>query len=152
MTQTAPKLKYFAGGWKESKTAKYMDCFDPSTGEVIAQAPQCTASEVEEAIAAVAPYHATVPSFGMWGYCLARPITEIVPQALLSGRGTEFGDSHLPSHVPEALLPKLRFLNDRTLQGLFDFPEDAGPVSVEINRLDNQMLVRYYEAEWSRWN
>src|SRR5208283_3125326 len=54
MTQAATKLKYFAGGWKESKTAKYMDCFDPSTGEVIAQAPQCTASEVEEAIAAAA--------------------------------------------------------------------------------------------------
>ena len=54
MTQTATKLKYFAGGWKESKTAKYMDCYDPSTGEVIAQAPQCTPAEVEEAIAAAA--------------------------------------------------------------------------------------------------
>ena len=53
-TQTLKKLRYYAGGWKESKTAKYMDCYDPSTGEVIAQAPQCTASEVEEAIAAAA--------------------------------------------------------------------------------------------------
>jgi spermidine synthase len=50
------------------------------------------------------------------------------------------------------LSAKLRFLNDRTLSGLFDLPEDAGPVPVEINRLDNQMLVRYYEAEWKRWN
>jgi malonate-semialdehyde dehydrogenase (acetylating) / methylmalonate-semialdehyde dehydrogenase len=44
------KLKYYAGGWKSSKTTRYMDCFDPSTGEVIALAPQCTAAEVEEAI------------------------------------------------------------------------------------------------------
>jgi len=47
------KLKYSVNGeWRESKTARYMDCYDPSTGEVIAQAPQCTAEEVESAIAA----------------------------------------------------------------------------------------------------
>ena len=46
------KLGYYAGGWKTSKTGTYMDCFDPSTGEVIAQAPQCTAAEVEEAVQA----------------------------------------------------------------------------------------------------
>jgi malonate-semialdehyde dehydrogenase (acetylating) / methylmalonate-semialdehyde dehydrogenase len=51
-TQTVKKLRYYAGGWKESKTTKYMDCYDPSTGTVIAQAPQCTSQEVEEAIAA----------------------------------------------------------------------------------------------------
>src|SRR5512139_3126739 len=45
------KLGYFVGNeWRESKTIKYMDCYDPSTGQVIAQAPQCTAQEVEEAI------------------------------------------------------------------------------------------------------
>ena len=49
------KLKFCAGGeWLESKTSRYMDCFDPSTGEVIAQAPQCTADEVEAAISAAA--------------------------------------------------------------------------------------------------
>jgi malonate-semialdehyde dehydrogenase (acetylating)/methylmalonate-semialdehyde dehydrogenase len=48
------KLRYYAGGWKESKTSKWMDCYDPSTGEVIAQAPQCTPAEVEEAIKAAA--------------------------------------------------------------------------------------------------
>ncbi len=47
------KLQYCVGGeWRESKTAKYMDCYNPSTGEVIAQAPQCTADEVEAAVAA----------------------------------------------------------------------------------------------------
>ena len=47
------KLKYCAGGvWKESATSKYMPCYDPSTGAVIAYAPQCTAAEVEEAIEA----------------------------------------------------------------------------------------------------
>jgi len=25
-------------------------------------------------------------------------------------------------------------------------------VPVEVNRLDNQMLVRYYEEEWRKWS
>jgi malonate-semialdehyde dehydrogenase (acetylating)/methylmalonate-semialdehyde dehydrogenase len=47
------KLKYFAAGnWRESKATKYMPCYDPSTGAVIAHTPQCTATEVEETIQA----------------------------------------------------------------------------------------------------
>lgn len=45
-------LGYYAGGWKRSSTSRYMDCFDPSTGEVIAKAPQCTPAEVEQAVLA----------------------------------------------------------------------------------------------------
>jgi len=46
-------LKFFSGGkWIESSTDRYMDCFDPSTGQVIARAPQCTAAEVEQVVAA----------------------------------------------------------------------------------------------------
>lgn len=46
------KMGYCVNGeWKESKTEKYMDVTDSSTGEVIAQVPCCTAEEVDEAIA-----------------------------------------------------------------------------------------------------
>ncbi len=45
------KLKFFAGGkWLESKTEKYMNVYNPSTGEVIALAPCCTKDEVNYAI------------------------------------------------------------------------------------------------------
>jgi malonate-semialdehyde dehydrogenase (acetylating)/methylmalonate-semialdehyde dehydrogenase len=54
MPATARKLPYYAAGWKQSKTTKYMDCYDPSSGEVIALAPQCTMDEVNEAVAAAA--------------------------------------------------------------------------------------------------
>lgn len=44
-------LKFYAGGqWLESKTAKYMDVFNPSTGEVLAKAPCCIEEEVNFAI------------------------------------------------------------------------------------------------------
>jgi spermidine synthase len=34
---------------------------------------------------------------------------------------------------------------------MFRFPADMAPVAVDINQLDDQMLVRYYESEWRRW-
>ena len=47
------KMKYCVGGeWLESKTDKWMEVTDSSTGEVIAEVPCCTAEEVEAAIAA----------------------------------------------------------------------------------------------------
>ena len=78
-----------------------------------------------------------MPSFGVWGYCL-RPSCAV-------------------RSAPGNLSDELRwatcgFSTIARLRGLFDLPEDAGPVPVEINRLDNQMLVRYYEAEWKNWN
>ncbi len=77
------------------------------------------------------PYHALVPSFGEWGYVLASR------QAL----------------APATALPDgLRFLSPDTLETLFQFPMDMSPVPAEVNRLNNQVLVHYYENEWRRWN
>lgn len=49
----AEKLKYFVNGqFRESKTDKWYDLHNPSTGEITGQAPCCTNDEVLEAIAA----------------------------------------------------------------------------------------------------
>jgi spermidine synthase len=77
------------------------------------------------------PYHALVPSFGEWGYVL-------VSHAAVSPR----------RELPEGL----RFLTEETEATLFQFPADMGPLPTEINRLNNQVLVHYYEEEWGRWN
>jgi spermidine synthase len=52
-----------------------------------------------------------------------------------------------PSRAPSGL----RFLDGASMAAMFVIPGDIGPVPVEINRLDNQELVRYYESEWKRW-
>ena len=91
----------------------------------------CIIRTLEAAGFNVRPYQIAVPSFGVWGFALAR--REQV---------------EIPSHAPSGL----RFLNDQTMQAMFILSEDVGPVPVEINRLDNQCLVRYYETEWKRWN
>lgn len=45
------KLQYFSGGvYRDSETERFHDLYDPSTGEVIAMAPLCTAKEVEETV------------------------------------------------------------------------------------------------------
>jgi spermidine synthase len=90
----------------------------------------CIVRTMEAAGYAVRPYHATVPSFGVWGFALARR-TPFEP----------------PAHVAAGL----HYLNDAVLPSLFVLPADMEPVPVEVNRLDNQALVRYYESEWKRW-
>jgi malonate-semialdehyde dehydrogenase (acetylating)/methylmalonate-semialdehyde dehydrogenase len=55
------KLRPFINNaFVESETQKYMDVYDPSTGAMIAQAPCCTAGEVEKAI------HAARAAFAEW--------------------------------------------------------------------------------------
>ena len=76
------------------------------------------------------PYHAYVPSFGEWGFVLA--------------------GKHGPRPAPEQLPDGLRFLTPSVLPQLFDFPLDMQPVEVEANRLDDPVLVRYYEQDWRR--
>jgi len=78
------------------------------------------------------PYHVAVPSFGEWGFVLGTLEPRPRPAAP-------------PDGVP------LRFLNREALAAMFELPADMGPLEVEINRLDNQRLVHYYESEWRRW-
>jgi spermidine synthase len=80
------------------------------------------------------PYHVYVPSFGEWGYVLAGV-----------GEGAEYAP---PSSLPDGL----RFLSVSTLPDLFRFPADMQPVEVEPNRLNTQVLVRYYDEDWGRYN
>jgi spermidine synthase len=91
----------------------------------------CIIETMRAAGFSVQPYQVTVPSFGVWGYALARR-----------------APFQPPTRVPK--LP-LRFLNDEALVAMFDIPADMKPVPVEINQLDNQALVRYYEREWRKW-
>jgi spermidine synthase len=91
----------------------------------------CIVRTMEAAGLAVQPYHAAVPSFGVWGFALAMNRTFDPPR-----------------QAPR----DLRFLDDAALAAMFQLSADLQPVPVEINRLDNQVLVRYYETEWQRWN
>lgn len=87
----------------------------------------CIVNTMKQAGLKTWPYHVYVPSFGEWGFVLA-------------GAG---------SYEPPSSLPQgLRFLAAQNIPELFRFPKDMMPVDVETNRLNDQVLVRYYEQEW----
>ncbi|HLE61915.1 MAG TPA: polyamine aminopropyltransferase [Pyrinomonadaceae bacterium] len=90
----------------------------------------CIIRTLEAAGFNVRPYQTSVPSFGIWGFALAS-VKEFDP----------------PNHAPA----NLRFLDDAAMAAMFILPADLAPVPVEINRLDNQALVRYYESEWRKY-
>jgi spermidine synthase len=90
----------------------------------------CIIKTIEAAGFQVRPYQTAVPSFGIWGFALAR---------------------RAPFDAPTRAPAGLRFLDDQAMAAMFIIPTDLSPVPVEINRLDNQMLVRYYEGEWKKY-
>jgi spermidine synthase len=87
----------------------------------------CIAETMKQAGFQVNPYHVYVPSFGEWGFILG---------------GLE------PYEQPTSVPGGLRFLTARDLPQMFQFPLDMQPVTVIPNRLNDQVLVRYYDAEW----
>lgn len=74
------------------------------------------------------PYHLYVPSFGEWGYVLA-----------LQNRQWK----------PDGPLPKgLRFISPQSIRQMMHFPPDMADMPTEVNKLNNQVLVQYFEEEW----
>lgn len=85
------------------------------------------AATIESAGLQATPYHAMVPSFGEWGYIIA---------------------SHRPYQPPASYQVPLRFLSAASTPALFTFSPDMERLPVEVNRLNNQALVRLFEDEW----
>jgi spermidine synthase len=87
----------------------------------------CIVKTIESTELHAAPYHVYVPSFGEWGYVIASKLPYVPPRISLDG---------------------LKFVSNEILPGFFQFPADMARVDTEVNRLNNQILVRYYESEW----
>mgnify|MGYP001482822515 FL=1 len=69
-----------------------------------------------------------MPSFGEWGFIIAAKRADFRPPA-------SYG-------VP------VRFLDAETTRLMFKFPADMARVPVEVNHLNSQVLVRYFEEDW----
>ncbi len=89
----------------------------------------CVVNTLESVGFKTAPYHALIPSFGEWGYILA---------------------SRDAPRLPEAYPVNTRFLTPEITPDLFRFPADMSRIPAEVNQLNNQVLVRYFENEWRK--
>jgi spermidine synthase len=91
----------------------------------------CINKTLMEVFPQVDAYHAYVPSFGEWGFSIA-----------MNGFETNFNKVNRQ-------VEGLRFYNFQ-----FDkfnyFSKDMISKDIEINRLDNQILVRYFDEEWGK--
>lgn len=109
-------------------------CVIQSTSPLVApKSYWCINRTLQEARFATLPYHCYVPSFGEWGFSMG------TKQSLSA-----------PTPFPKGL----KYLSDATLQQMRHFPRDMHPEyidQVEVNRLNNQSLVHYFEEEWSRY-
>ena len=101
-----------------------------STSPMVAPAAYWTvATTLEAAGLTTRAFHAYVPSFGEWGFILAA--NGPVPAA--------------------ARIPSGRFLTAEIEPRLYDFPPDMARRPTQVNRLDNQILVREFSDAWSRY-
>lgn len=77
------------------------------------------------------PYHVLVPSFGEWGFIL------------FSNEKNKTTANAYPNG--------LKFLDKQTFTEMQHFPNDMlCKLPIEINQLQNQSLVNYFEEEWSK--
>jgi spermidine synthase len=90
----------------------------------------CVNNTLESAGFFTMPYHVYVPAFGDWGYVMAAAETGFHPYR-------NFPDS-------------LRFMNEDVLNESLSFPPDMRRRETQINKLNNQVLVTYFEEEWDK--
>lgn len=82
-----------------------------------------TVSTIQSAGYAVTPYHVHVPTFGDWGFALAR-------------RGDTAPKPAVPHHAPA-----LRFLDQQVLDAATAFSDDIRPQTLEPSTLDHPRIV-----------
>lgn len=87
----------------------------------------CIVRTVESAELHALPYHVFLPSFGEWGFVLAARQSLAVPETVPQG---------------------VRYLDPQTMRAMFHLGPDMQAIPVEVNRLDEQQLVHYYEEDW----
>jgi spermidine synthase len=92
----------------------------------------CINNTIQSAGFFTKPYHNYVPSFGEWGYIIA---------------------SLNPNLNWFAAYPAgLKFLNPSVTQQMFVFPQDMQyNKPIPVNKLNNQVLVGYFEEEWDKY-
>ncbi|MES2558855.1 MAG: polyamine aminopropyltransferase [Bacteroidota bacterium] len=91
----------------------------------------CIAQTLQSVGFKTLPYHTYIPSFGEWGYLMAfkKPTFE----------------------VPDSFITNLRFVNAESFKQMLVFPKDMQPVQADVNKLNNQVLVHYFEDEWANY-
>ncbi len=77
------------------------------------------------------PYHNYVPSFGEWGYILAL--------------------KNKTFKAPQNFDSSFKFITKNVFEQMLVFPKDMDSVYTEVNKLNNQVLVHYFDEDWKHY-
>lgn len=104
----------------------------------------CIESTLAEVFESVVPYTAYVPTFGQWGFVIAS-------QNLGVNTQEQFIEKIQNRIQSEIGFDNLLFLTPEVVKSLFHFPKDLQKIEVEINTLDTQVIIQYYEESLKSW-
>ena len=92
----------------------------------------CIKNTVSEIFDHTKTYQVYVPSFGYWGYTIAK-------------------NSAIDEKNHRALPSNLKYLTDNVFINSFEMPKDIKIVSTKINTIDNPVVLDYFLDDWYKW-
>ena len=92
----------------------------------------CIKNTVSEIFDYTKTYQVYVPSFGYWGYTIAK--------------NSEFDEKN-HRKIPE----NLKYLTENVFVNSFEMPKDIQIVSTKINTIDNPVVLDYFLDDWYKW-
>ena len=92
----------------------------------------CVGNTLEAAGYHTVPYHVYVPSFGEWGFFL-------------------FSKQEVGTHTNMPLAAGLRYFSENEFTQMKHFSADMLKRNASVQKLENQILVEYFEKEWSEY-
>jgi spermidine synthase len=113
----------------------------------------CIHQTMESVFPACLPVNVFVPSFGQWGFNIAINLPKQVDLLSVDSSGIKERYVKRLEQSIEAQngLMTFKHLNKEIINALFSFDQEVQEQKVEINKLDNQILARYYESSWDQW-
>lgn len=116
------------------RSLKQDGVFVTQSGEVYYSntAFSCIKNTVSSVFDHVKIYHTYIPSFGDWGFTIAKNEDFTIKQHNI-----------LPSH--------LKYLDETSFGQAFIFPRDISVQQTKINTIDNPIILNYFLNDWSTW-
>ncbi len=93
----------------------------------------CINNTLKSVFPIVEPYHTYIPSFGDWGFIIAKNEAINVTKAV----------GNLPLD--------LEYLNANQVKQSFIFPRDITIAQTKLNTLDNPIILNYFLDDWNKW-
>lgn len=92
----------------------------------------CIKNTVSEIFDHTKTYQVYVPSFGYWGYTIAK-------------------NSEIDEKNHRALPSDLKYLTNSVFTNSFEMPKDIKIVATKINTIDNPVVLDYFLEDWYKW-